>query len=86
MRSQALLIVLLGLLNGCDNGGDGAPAAQGPTIETIIEEAGRLKVDMIVVGSHGHGAMYQLLVGSVSEGVLHRATCPVLVVPARKRT
>ncbi len=63
-----------------------AVLAQGPTIETIMEEADRLNVDMIVLGSHGHGAMYQLLVGSVSEGVLHRATCPVLIVPARKST
>jgi nucleotide-binding universal stress UspA family protein len=61
-----------------------AVLAQGPTIETIMEEAERRKVDMIVLGSHGHGAVHQLLVGSVSEGVLHRATCPVLVVPAQK--
>jgi len=57
----------------------------GATVETILKEAADLDVDMIVVGSHGHGAMYQLLVGSVSEGVLHKSQVPVLVVPTHKR-
>jgi nucleotide-binding universal stress UspA family protein len=59
---------------------------QGKTAETILKEASRLDVDMIVVGSHGHGAMYQLLVGSVCEGVLRRSEYPILVVPAHERT
>ncbi len=57
----------------------------GATVETILTEASDLDVDMIVVGSHGRGAMYQLLVGSVSEGVLHKSRLPVLVVPTHKR-
>jgi nucleotide-binding universal stress UspA family protein len=56
---------------------------QGATAETIVDQASKLKVDMIIVGSHGRGAMYQLLVGSVSEGVLRVAACPTLVVPTR---
>ena len=58
----------------------------GATVETILNEASELEVDMIVVGSHGRGAMYQLLVGSVSEGVLRKSRCPILVVPTHKRT
>ena len=58
----------------------------GATVETILKEASDLEVDMIVVGSHGRGAMYQLLVGSVSEGVLRKSRCPILVVPTHKRT
>ena len=57
----------------------------GPTVEYILKEALELDVDMIVVGSHGRGAMYQLLVGSVSEGVLHKSRCPVLVIPTHNR-
>ena len=57
----------------------------GPTVETILQEASDLEVDMIVVGSHGRGAMFQLLVGSVSEGVLHKSRFPVLLVPTHKR-
>ena len=56
----------------------------GPTVEFILKEASELDVDMIVVGSHGRGAVYQLLVGSVSEGILRKSRCPVLVVPTRK--
>ena len=56
---------------------------QGATAETILQEASKLQVNMIVVGSHGHGAMHKLLVGSVSENVLRKATTPVLVVPTR---
>ena len=58
----------------------------GATVETILNEASELDVDMIVVGSHGRGAMYQLLVGSVSEGILHKSRYPVLIIPTHKRT
>ena len=59
---------------------------QGAAVEVILDEASKLKAGLIVVGSHGHGAVYHLMVGSVSEGVLHRSTCPVLVVPTHDRT
>ena len=54
---------------------------QGATVATIIEESSKLKADMIVIGSHGHGALYKTLVGSVSEGIIRKAACPVLIVP-----
>jgi nucleotide-binding universal stress UspA family protein len=57
---------------------------QGPTVQTILEEAGRIEADTIVLGSRGHGALYRALLGSVSEGVLHEASCPVVVVPAHR--
>jgi len=63
-----------------------ARLVQGAAVEVILDEASKLKIDLIVVGSHGHGAVYHLMVGSVSEGVLHRSTCPVLVVPTHDRT
>ncbi len=54
---------------------------QGPTVEKIVDEAKRLKAAYIVVGSHGHGALFELVVGSVSDGVIRHAPCPVVVVP-----
>ena len=57
----------------------------GKTVDTILKDASDLDIDVIVVGSHGHGAMYQLLVGSISEGVLHRSSRPVLVIPTHER-
>jgi nucleotide-binding universal stress UspA family protein len=54
---------------------------QGPTIEKILEEAERVRADVIVIGSHGHGMLYDLVLGSVSDGVTRKAKCAVLVVP-----
>ena len=56
---------------------------QGATTKTIIQESLKLKADMIVIGSHGHNTLYKALVGSVSEGVIGKASCPVLLIPAK---
>jgi nucleotide-binding universal stress UspA family protein len=55
---------------------------QGPTIETILAEAEKMGAEAIVVGSHGHGKLYDFAVGSVSSGVIRKAKVPVLVVPS----
>lgn len=55
---------------------------EGPPVRTLLEEAERLEADMIVIGSHGYGAVARALLGSVSAGVVRHAACPVLVVPA----
>lgn len=56
---------------------------QGATVETILREANKLDVDLIIIGSHGKSGLYKVLVGSVSEGILQSSNCPVLVVPSR---
>ncbi len=56
----------------------------GDPIVKILDEAEKLDVDLIVMGSHGHGAIYELLVGSVTEGVLRKTRRPVLVVPSER--
>lgn len=58
----------------------------GPSETTILEKASHFDSDMIVIGSHGHGAIYDVLVGSVCAGVVKHATCPVLVVPHPRQT
>ncbi len=50
--------------------------------ECIIEQATRLSADTIVMGSHGHGAFYDTVMGSTARGVVKRATCPVVIVPS----
>jgi len=57
----------------------------GKTVDTILRQATNLDIDLIVVGSHGHSEMYQLLVGSITKGVLHRSNKPVLVIPTHER-
>ena len=55
---------------------------QGATVETILSEADDIDADMIVAGSHGHGMMYNLLVGSVSKELLRKSKRAVLIIPA----
>jgi nucleotide-binding universal stress UspA family protein len=57
---------------------------QGSTVATILEQARRFDADLIVLGSHGHGALFHLIAGSVTEGVLREGTVSVLVVPAKR--
>ena len=52
----------------------------GDTVDAILEEAKKVRAQVIVVGWRGHGRFRRLLVGSVSRGVLRRASVPVLVV------
>lgn len=53
---------------------------EGNTVHEIIKLAKEEKFDLIVIGVRGISKLRQLLVGSVSEGVMKQASCPVLVV------
>lgn len=57
----------------------------GQPVATILAQAAKGRVNYIVLGSHGHTAVYDLLVGSTAHGVLRRAPCPVVVVPTGVR-
>ena len=46
----------------------------------IVEGAGTNQTDLIVMGTHGHGAVMHLLMGNVAERVVRTAFCPVLTV------
>jgi nucleotide-binding universal stress UspA family protein len=48
--------------------------------DTIIQYAKTHGIDLIVMGTHGRGAVAQLFVGSVAERVVRTAPCPVLTV------
>jgi nucleotide-binding universal stress UspA family protein len=48
--------------------------------EEIVRYARTHQIDLIVMGTHGRGAMAQLLVGSVAERVVRTAPCPVLTL------
>ena len=57
----------------------------GAPVTYILDQAVELGADYIVMGSHGHTAFYDLLVGSTTHGVLRKSPCPVLVVPAQEK-
>jgi nucleotide-binding universal stress UspA family protein len=48
--------------------------------DMIVEAAQAERADMVLVGSHGRGAVGRFFLGSVSEHVVRHAPCPVLVV------
>lgn len=56
---------------------EGAAAAE------IAQEATRINADLLVIGTHGRSGFERLLLGSVAEKVLRKATCPVMTVPGR---
>ena len=57
-------------------------ATAGSVPQTIADAADDLSADLIVVGTRGHTAFGGLLLGSVTQRLLHVATCPVFAVPA----
>ena len=57
-----------------------ARQARGPVGQRVVEAANELAADLIVLGSHGHGRLEELLLGSVSDAVARHARCSVLIV------
>ncbi len=53
---------------------------EGPPRQVIVDEAERWGADLIVLGSHGYGALGRLLLGTVSQAVTAHAQCSVLIV------
>jgi len=54
---------------------------EGIPAELILSQAENSRVDLIVLGSHSRGRLSHLFLGSVADGVLQKARCPVLIVP-----
>jgi universal stress protein A len=55
----------------------------GTPADAIARYAGSHGADVIVLGSHGHGAVHRFLLGGVAEAVVRRGSCAVLIVPHR---
>jgi nucleotide-binding universal stress UspA family protein len=54
---------------------------EGRPHQAIVNRAAALRVDLLVMGTHGRSGFNRLFLGSVTEKVLHTAPCPVLTVP-----
>jgi nucleotide-binding universal stress UspA family protein len=52
----------------------------GHPVRDIVDLARDLKADLLVVGGSGHSALYDRMVGSRADRIVHLAPCPVLVV------
>lgn len=57
---------------------------EGDTAESILESAKKLKVDIIVIGTHSRKWLENILMGSVAENVLKHANLPLFIIPTKK--
>ena len=58
----------------------------GVPFQNIVDRADLEKVDLIVIATHGRTGVDHMMLGSVAEKVVARASCPVLVIPRRRRS
>lgn len=58
----------------------GKMLVEGHTVEEIVRAAKEGNFDLIVIGARGVSRIREFLLGSVSDGVIHHATCPILLV------
>ena len=52
----------------------------GPVAESLAREAKKLKCNLVVMGTHGMGAVSGMLLGSVAAKTVHLAPCPVVLI------
>ena len=57
---------------------------EGPIVDSLMKEIEENNIDMVVMGSHGHGAVFNIIAGSVTQALLRRSKVPVLVVPSKR--
>jgi nucleotide-binding universal stress UspA family protein len=58
---------------------------EGDTAESILKVAKHLHADMIVMGSHSRSGLEQILLGSVTEKVLHHTSIPLYIIPTKEK-
>jgi nucleotide-binding universal stress UspA family protein len=55
--------------------------SEGPVVPTILKTASDIGAGLIVLGTHGIGGFDRVLLGSITDKVLRKATCPVMTIP-----
>jgi nucleotide-binding universal stress UspA family protein len=54
----------------------------GQTAKSLLQFINDQNADLVVLGSHGHGALYGMMFGSVTKNLIHAGVCPILVIPS----
>ncbi len=54
---------------------------QGETVKTLLEEAESIPSDLIILGNHQHGVLYNIMFGNTTNQVVRHATTKLLIVP-----
>jgi len=79
-EARELLEAQVALLGEAGADVAGAHLREGPAVDEMLDLAGEIGAELVVVGSRGRGPVKRLVLGSVSEGVVHHAHRPVLVL------
>jgi len=80
-RAESKLVELVDKVKGEVPGAE-SHLADGSPLQGILDLVKTLGADLVVLGAHGHGLVVSLLLGSVAEGMVRKATVPTLIVPA----
>ena len=58
-------------------------SSRGSPVRKMVSELKRVKPALIVMGTHQHGRLVQAMFGSASTRVIHKASCPILLIPSQ---
>ncbi len=58
----------------------------GAPVPLIRDEAAKANADFVIMGSHGHGKLYDFLVGSTASGIIKKTKCGVIIIPPVDKT
>ncbi|BCU75750.1 universal stress protein [Luteolibacter sp. LG18] len=58
--------------------------ADGSPLHAILEYVAEHSAELVILGTHGHGVVASLLLGSVAEGLIRKAAVPTLVIPVKR--
>jgi nucleotide-binding universal stress UspA family protein len=81
--ADTVLVAARERLGGCDGLSVTTKVLEGSPAHSVVEEAERWGADLVVVGSHGYGAIKRFLLGSVSHSIAMHAPCSVELVRSR---
>jgi len=87
-QSEALASTRLGELIPADqapSGGLTTSTSIGTPVDRILDYIDANHIDLVVIGTHGRGAVGHLLLGSVAERIVRRSPAPVLTVKGAQK-
>lgn len=56
---------------------------EGAPLPELLKQINECGADLVIVGTHGHGAISSLLLGSVADGMIRKSPVPILTIPIR---
>ncbi|HMV43179.1 MAG TPA: universal stress protein [Leptospiraceae bacterium] len=54
---------------------------QGATVDMILKESAKLKIDLVIIGHHKHNLLHKIFIQDIDETIAHESNVPVLMVP-----